>query len=382
MRIKRFEAATIQEALRQVKRDLGPEAVILYTKKFKRGGLFGFFGRERAEITAGLDMNIMEGREAPVPGSRRQVDAAPASAPPERMRVRLRELNEMRAVGGAARPTSTVPAENPAWGADELSRGLVKVGVEEELAAKVLQKVVAVLPAEERDDKRAVLRQMRSDLVSWLRVASGPPGPPAKPRVVAVVGPTGVGKTTTVAKLAALHKLAEHKKVGIIAADTYRIAASEQIKYYGKIIGCPVEVVMTAAEMKEAVRRLADKDVVFIDTVGRSPRQRSSLEELKDFVEASEAQEVHLVISATTRYYDVLGIIERFGVMPINRIIFSKVDETDRFGVILNVAVNFGFPISFLTDGQNVPDDLQQADGAKLAEMIMAGVEDNVAISH
>ncbi len=399
MRIKRFEAATIQEALRQVKRDLGPEAVILYTKKLKRGGFLGFFGQERAEITAGLDMNIMEARGpsarsagvghvgvplgargAPADLTESYGGASAAKASPERMRVRLRELNEMRAVGGTGRPAPAAVGTSTG-GIDKLSRELVKIGVEEELAVKILQKVTANMPTEERDDERLMLRRIGSDLAGWLRVASGPERPEMRPRVIALIGPTGVGKTTTVAKLAALYQLAEGKQVGIIAADTYRIAASEQIKYYGKIIGCPVEVVMTTQEMKGAMDRLADRDVVLIDTVGRSPRQRTSLEELRSFIEASGAQEVHLIISATTRYYDVLSIIERFGVMPVNRIIFSKVDETDRFGVVLNVAVNFGFPISYITDGQNVPDDLQEANTGKLAEMIMSGM-DGMAANH
>ncbi len=398
MRIKRFEAATIQEALRQVKRDLGPEAVILYTKKFRRGGFLGFFGRERAEITAGLDMNIMEAQRGPSvrPAEVVHVSAPPelrgasagltgsyggvtVKASPEKMRVRLRELNEMRAVGGSGRPAPAAVATSRGGAMDKLSRELVKIGVEEELAVKILQKVTVNAPVEERDDQRLMLRRIRSELAGWLRVANGPEHPETRPRVISLIGPTGVGKTTTVAKLAALYQLAEGKQVGIVAADTYRIAASEQIKYYGKIIGCPVEVVMTTQEMKGAIDRLADKDVVLIDTVGRSPRQRASLEELRSFIEASGAQEIHLIISATTRYYDVLSIIERFGVMPINRIIFSKVDETDRFGVVLNVAVNFGFPISYITDGQNVPDDLQEANTGKLAEMILSGLDGNTS---
>jgi flagellar biosynthesis protein FlhF len=158
--------------------------------------------------------------------------------------------------------------------------------------------------------------------------------------------------------------------VGLITADTYRIAAVEQVKVYADIIGVTLEVVLTPKELREAVRRNADKDIVFIDTAGRSQRNQTRLVELKNFVEAAEPDENHLLISATTDTDEIFTIIDRFNIVDVTSFIFSKVDECAKPGVIFNVLANCEKPISYLTTGQDVPDDIEISTESGLLDLL------------
>jgi flagellar biosynthesis protein FlhF len=194
-------------------------------------------------------------------------------------------------------------------------------------------------------------------------------------KVLAFVGPTGVGKTTTLAKLAARFSLVERRKVALITADTYRIAATEQLRTYGRIMGIPVEVADSAEDVGNLLAKYKNSDLVLLDTAGRSPSSDEQLEELKRFIARSQADEIHLVLSATTKYFDMIRIIERFGAaVPINRMIFTKLDETRYYGAFLNLMNNFQIPLSFYATGQNVPDDLEVPEPESLAERITKAV--------
>jgi flagellar biosynthesis protein FlhF len=188
--------------------------------------------------------------------------------------------------------------------------------------------------------------------------------------VIALIGPTGVGKTTTIAKLAANHKLHEGRKVGLITIDTYRIAAVDQLKAYADIIEVPLETVLTPGELQQAVRSMADMDVVLIDTAGRSPNNRMRLSQLRSFLAAGAPDEVHLVVSATSSRACAKGTLEHFCPLGVNRIILTKLDEAETFGVILTAA-SAGKPLSYYTTGQDVPDDIACADSRRLAGMIV-----------
>jgi flagellar biosynthesis protein FlhF len=192
------------------------------------------------------------------------------------------------------------------------------------------------------------------------------------PKVLAFVGPTGVGKTTTLAKLAARFSLMERKKVTMVTADTYRIAATEQLKTYGRIMGIPVEVCGSAEEITDILNRHKNMDLILLDTAGRSPSNENQLDELKKFIVKSQPDEIHLVLSATTKYFDMIKIIERFGLaVPINRMIFTKLDETRYYGAFLNLMNNFQIPLSYCSLGQNVPDDLEVPDAKTLSDRIV-----------
>jgi flagellar biosynthesis protein FlhF len=193
---------------------------------------------------------------------------------------------------------------------------------------------------------------------------------PGRRSVVALVGPTGVGKTTTIAKLAAHYRLREQCRVGLITVDTYRIAAVEQLKTYAEIMDLPLEVVATPREMRAAVGRLADVDLVLIDTAGRSPRDAVRLNELRGLLAESQADEVHLVLSAVAGPDSIDIAAGAFSTVGVSALVLTKLDEAvslDWLPVLLN---RHRLPLSYTTNGQNVPDDIRPASAAALQELI------------
>ncbi|MFN3430166.1 MAG: hemerythrin domain-containing protein [Candidatus Sericytochromatia bacterium] len=190
-------------------------------------------------------------------------------------------------------------------------------------------------------------------------------------KVVALVGPTGVGKTTTIAKLAANFALAREVNMALFTIDTYRVAAVEQLKTYGDIIGLPVETILTPQGLKEALKQHGQKDLILIDTAGRSPYNRMHLNELKSFLDFRPQRETHLVLSATTRLADLKQIVRNFTATGVDRLIFTKTDETEVVGGIISIAHETGLPVSYITTGQSVPDDIMVAEQPSLAKMLI-----------
>ena len=202
----------------------------------------------------------------------------------------------------------------------------------------------------------------------------GRPDPPDKkdgPHVVALIGPTGVGKTTTIAKFAANLKLREKQAVGLITLDTYRIAAVDQLKRYADIIGTPLRVVSGAEDLRDAVRSMADMEFVLIDTAGRSPNDALKLNELRTVLDAAQPDEVHLVLSTTASQECVELAITEFGEVRVDKIIFTKLDEAAHLGIVLNVVRKVNKGLSYITTGQDVPDDIEVGRGKRLAELIL-----------
>jgi flagellar biosynthesis protein FlhF len=195
-----------------------------------------------------------------------------------------------------------------------------------------------------------------------------------KCRLVALVGPTGVGKTTTIAKLAANYRLREKKRVGLITVDTYRVAAVEQLRTYADIIDLPMEVVSTPREMREAVARMRHLDLVLMDTAGRSPRDEIKIQELRALLSEAEADDVLLVLSATAGTRSLVATAEKFAEVGTTGLLLTKLDEANSLGHLVALAQQCPLPITYLTDGQNVPDDIQVADRRQLA-YLMLGIE-------
>jgi flagellar biosynthesis protein FlhF len=209
---------------------------------------------------------------------------------------------------------------------------------------------------------------------SEIRIAGPLAVEPGKRRVVALVGPTGVGKTTTIAKLAAHYRLKQRRRVGLITVDTYRIAAVEQLRTYADIIDLPMYVVSTPREMREASRQWEGLDLVLMDTAGRSPRDEIKLQELKAFLQEAHADEVHLVLSTTASARALVETARQFQTVGITALLLTKLDEASALGHVFSLLRASRLPVSYLTNGQNVPEDIEVAQAERLARWIM-GVE-------
>lgn len=204
-----------------------------------------------------------------------------------------------------------------------------------------------------------------------LRVGSPLTATRGRRRVVALVGPTGVGKTTTLAKLAANLRLREGLKVGLITVDTYRIAAVEQLKTYAELIDLPMKIVSSPTEMRHALDELTGLDLVLIDTAGRSPRDEIKIHELKECLDAAQADEVHLVLSLASGLPALESVAASFKSVGVSSLILTKLDEATGAGLLLQIARQVRMPVSYLTTGQNVPDDIEPAHRTRMARLVL-----------
>ncbi len=374
------------DALRQVKRALGKDAVILHTRTFTSGGLFGLGGRPVVEITATADTSDLpqrkgQGTVAPRSG-RRKVQADGAVSPMTTMAAvqsgtGVSELAaEVTALKSMVQDlvSETRRTRAPSLPDDlfQTYLTLIEREVSEELAQQLVSRLRNDLGEQRLSDPSAVRAQLETYLGNMVPVG----GPIQlhtlpKPAVIALVGPTGVGKTTTVAKLAANFRLRENKKVGLITVDTYRIAAVEQLRTYAQIINVPLEVVMSPSQVRAAMDRLKDCDVILIDTVGRSPNDEIHMNELKCHLDQAKPDEVHLVLSSTVGQTVLDRILASYGALGVDRVIFTKLDEAVGFGVILSCLQKAGARLSYLTTGQDVPDDIEVGQGSRVAQMIL-----------
>jgi flagellar biosynthesis protein FlhF len=481
VKIRQYTAPTIQEAILKIKVDLGPNAVILHSRKLKKGGVLGFFskdvvevlaadpgeGKDRAggparpdqlpsrelaqslrqalpedETPAEVELGPHATKAPPRPGTRAKrpppppepddealydEEPAPAPAPARGLAERFAEAHEEAAKPAGPRRTAAAVAE------PELEEGrpeptlqpqvimMPETGrlVEEvsDLKASVtdLKAMMATLAGKLEMQPRSVAQfptlmqrvydkllaldvdaSIARGLVVYLQKeqphlktyeelcdaletpiaglfgVSGPIATVAGERkIVSLVGPTGVGKTTTIAKLAANFALSRQTEMALLTIDTYRVAAIEQLKTYGDIIGLPVDVVLTPQSLKEALKTHQDKGLILIDTAGRSPYNRLHINELRSFLDVDPRVETHLVLSATTRLADLKQIVKHFASTGVDRLIFSKTDETDILGGVISIAHETGLPVSYVTTGQSVPDDIMVAEGPALARMLV-----------
>lgn len=252
---------------------------------------------------------------------------------------------------------------------------LLQQEVAEELADEIVEQVRSNLAGadvcEEKACKRAVASALASLLPTDPMAGKLQRTPDGRPRTIALVGPTGVGKTTTVAKLAATFKLRQNKKIGLITIDTYRIAAVDQLRTYAGIIGVPLQVVLSPDEMRQALAKCRDCDAVLIDTAGRSQRDDARLTELASFLAAAEPHDVHLVLSSTCSQAVLMEAVERFSAIRTDSIIFTKLDEAVSFGVLLNVLRKVNKKLSYITTGQEVPHQIEPGDAERLAALVM-----------
>ena len=412
MKLKTVTARTMPEAMALVRRELGSGAVILSTRQYKLGGFLGIGAQLVVEVIAadGTDIGrrnatasaarrrgqLRPRRAAPTQAGagdliRRTYDVARAdlqakqAAPPPPPAARPDDADdlaqEVRAVKHLVEQMTKQQQRQNAGQPDLPEKlfdqylGLVRQEVTEELAVRIVEQVRADLDENDLDDAQAVqlaVQNAVADLIPTdqadVRLQRTDDG---GPRTVALIGPTGVGKTTTIAKLAATFKLKHGKNVGLVTLDTYRIAAVEQLRTYANIIGLPLHVATTADELTSALSKMRGCDIVFIDTAGRSPKDDPKLEQLKTMISVANPHEVHLVLSSTCTQTVLLDAIERFSSIRADRIIFTKLDEAVSFGVLLNVVQRVNKRLSYVTTGQEVPHQIEPGQPQRLAKLVM-----------
>jgi flagellar biosynthesis protein FlhF len=419
MNLQTFRAPTMAECLAEVKRVMGPDAVILHTRTLTIKRFLGLKRREIVEITAGRGLNqggprnqrrphqmqrggamgggngygdngggvatvvrdrvpsgtvTIQSRGGESVGGAPQLPyAGGASHDPAAMTELVDQVKTLREMmremqhRDRMKDAPDVPAE-----LYEEYQLLIDNQVERELAEEIIKTIGRTLRPDHLQQKPFVREKIAEQLEKHLPTA----GPIQRikasgPHVVALIGPTGVGKTTTIAKLAAKLKLDEKRKVGLITIDTYRIAAIDQLKKYADIIKTPLKVVGSPEDLRDAVGSMADCDFVLIDTAGRSPKDTLKLNELKTFLDAARPEEVHLVISSTASRECVELAIERFGDVRIDKLIFTKLDEARSIGTLIGVVRAVKKPLSYVTTGQDVPADIEVARGKRVAQLIL-----------
>ncbi|MGI6576351.1 MAG: flagellar biosynthesis protein FlhF [bacterium] len=369
MKIKRYLAPNFQSAIEKVKIDLGKDAIILRTKRRKKGGLLGFFGKELVEITAALGDSA---QIRPVPNL-----PATGSFPPgdmlSNLQQELRELKKMVA-GIASSQHSPMQIGGELLKAyrllTDINNRLLHNGVTDANAAKILKELINQLPENALDDQQQVQGTIEHIIAAQLNLCM-PINLTNGLQIVALVGPTGVGKTTTIAKLAAKFALHENKDVALITTDTYRIAAVEQLRRYAEIMDLPLEVVYAAAELKQAINRHKEKKLILIDTAGSSQHNVLQLSQLRDMLQYSAHLRTYLVLSLTTKYSDLLDIVQKFQRVKYDALLLTKMDETTSYGSILNIVMDTEKPFSYITTGQSVPDDIEPFQPLKMAKYIL-----------
>jgi flagellar biosynthesis protein FlhF len=391
MDIKTFRAKSMQEALSLVRRELGPDASVLHTRELN-GSLVRrmLFGR-KYEVAASSTVNVpsrlpariqeqgarsMEhGVQAPelvhVHANSTAMHAAPSSALDHRVAGQLDRLQEM--IEKLCSQPAIAPRHDLPETMFRVFTDMIEAEVDESLARELVERVRGDSGLSVADSM--LVKARIAQLIEEEIAVTGPLETSTdKCRLVALVGPTGVGKTTTIAKLAANYRLREKKRVGLITVDTYRVAAVEQLRTYADIIDLPMEVVSTPREMREAVARMRNLDLVLMDTAGRSPRDEIKIQELRSLLSEAEADDVLLVLSATAGTRSLVATAEKFAAVGTTGLLLTKLDEATSLGHLVALTRECQLPVSYLTDGQNVPDDIQVAERRQLA-YLMLGIE-------
>ena len=377
MNVKTYRARNLQEALSLVRDDLGPEAAVLHTRDVSGWGPLRWLrGGRHIEVTASLDVSVPSRLPSRVAELAR-TDAAHADVGTFDYRQRFREeLNDQitdlqSMVEDLCLRSHRSTAHDLPESLFRLFTDLIEADVGEDLAREMVERIRAELPGEELIDLVLVRARMARMIEAEIHVTGPIRVVPKQRRLIALVGPTGVGKTTTIAKLAANFRLREKRKVGLITVDTYRIAAVEQLRTYADIIDLPMEVVSTPKEMRAAVARLSEMDLILMDTAGRSPRDDIRIQELKTMLSEANADEVHLVLSSVGSASSLAKTAERFAEVGATALLLTKLDEAAGLGNLLPLLRASNLPLSYLTNGQNVPDDIQPADQRRLARLVL-----------
>lgn len=389
MIIKRYIVSSMNEAMTRIRYELGKDAVIISQRKIRKPGIKGFFSKKIIEVTAAVEnvkksedpvvdsieaIKKVVGREGlnkdnkntayvkkAVEEKAEAIHKEELKEPDPKNTELMKEMQEMKTL--ISEMMNKTPEKTPRK--TKLQLKLEANELNDKVIKKILTKVKTIEGnLEDAEKARQTIEKMIP--ISKAKTEGN----------IVLVGPTGVGKTTTIAKLAGRLSLVEKKKVGLITIDTYRIGAVEQLKTYADIMNIPFRVVFTLKEMEASIEAMKNCDVILIDTTGRSSKNTMQISELRAFVERVNTDNIHLVLSCTTKNSDINSIIEGYKILGYNNIIITKLDETSTYGSILNILDAAKKPLSFITTGQNVPDDIRSISASEVSSLILG--EDSI----
>ena len=402
MHIRTFRAASLQDALEEIRLQMGPEASVLHTRQV-RDGWMGWLGRTYVEVTAGLRDVSDQPAAMPYPSqsdASRGIDTRSATQPAvagiARVGISAASFDQDQRNSGSAHRL------NLAGGYDDTSQlagtqfsaaakfgasaelppplqsyreSLLLAGVPLGIAERWLEATTSFAAGLGETIEDGWLEHLKRSVARELGIGGAIRTQPGDRHVVALVGPTGVGKTTTIAKLAAGFRIEARRRVGLVTIDTFRIAAVQQLKAYAEIMDLPMEVVERPEQMRDALERLGDVDLVLIDTAGRSPSSDARIEQLVELLRTAQPDETHLVLSATSSSAAVQSVLKGFAPVRPTAAILTKLDEAPHTAGVLSAIVpsdSFaGIPLSYLTNGQQVPDDITIADRETLLSRLL-----------
>ncbi len=419
MTIKKFSGKTKEEAIEKAREEFGVSAVIMNVKEVKPKGIFSAFKKSTYEVTAAMEekesfasaapkqetplrpienINLAADEKIVIPVQTQSEPIIPEAIAvkvendirqnsiqrqksSEDIEKRLESLSNILEKKLSADEMKVQDAPNTS-GMNKEAFKFMKMLYKTLLGNEVNEKYVNQIldETEKITHSGSSVDFILSNVYQKLILKFGQPScidvSGKKPKVVFFIGPTGVGKTTTIAKIASKYKVEYEKKVAFLTADTYRIAAAEQLRTYANILDAPISVVYSAEEMNQAIERVSDCDLVFVDTAGFSHKnetQRSDIKNLIAGVDAQYEKEVYLVLSATTKYKDLLEIVDTYKTISDFKLIFTKLDETSSYGNILNVRLYSEADLSYMTTGQNVPDDLEVFNSQMIVKQLLGG---------
>jgi len=370
MQIKKFRASTLKDAMNEMKEILGSDAIVLSTQVIEGDASIGM--KKMFEITAGIEDEILSD---PKPSAAKKSKKKEINFEEE-----LKKLTK-KIYGEKSKSVKKKKADKPvhlkktgkALNAEyvkEISDLLKHREVEDKIIDKVMEHLEKYAPLLNSSNLDSYVTSIISSLIptSNFEIKKG-----KKPTIVSLVGPTGVGKTTCIAKLAVISKILHNLDVGLISIDTYRLGALDQLKIFAEISDIDFFVAYEPADMPKLVSKMKKKDLIFIDTVGRSQNKPFQLKGIKDFLDTVKIDENYLVLSSIATTRNLIDVAKKFKVLDYNGLIFSKLDEAIGFGNLMNIASTFNVPIKYLTNGQVIPDDIIAADPDFIANMIYTG---------
>ncbi len=377
MQIKKFVAATLKEATQQMKDELGSEAIILSTRVIP--GDPDLRASKNFEITAGIEsgVNLPEAKKTSKPFKQNTG---------ENFQEELNKLSK-KVYQGASEKTAEIPVKKKhiqpagkktAAPKTESIENELKEIVDTLLMREVKKNIVSAVLSQLKKYKNLLTPEnidsyVLSSLASMIPTYHFEVHKSNKPKVVSLVGPTGVGKTTCIAKLAVISKILHNLDVGLVSVDTYRLGALDQLRIFSEISNIDMLVAYEPSDIPKIMESFKNKDIIFIDTAGRSQKNTSHLLKAKEFLSSVDVDEVYLVLSTTSTSKNLFDVAEKFKIFNYNSVLFTKIDEAVAYGNILNFVTSFDVPISFFTNGQVIPDDIIAADPEFTANMIFTG---------